>query len=225
MKNANRPSGLIFDLGDTLMYIPRSFQFEPRLAQLLEISVAEVNVMVCDLYCSNVGLSADDFVRLLCQKMHHERFSIDDNEIREICMDSVREAKLQPDAIEALAVLRERGFKLTLVSNTSPLSWPRIEQLGLAGLFDHIVFSCDIGHLKPDPRIFMHAFERMGARASEVCLVGDKIRTLILGGAILGARLILVERRMHDTVMTDQVPTYAIVPSLRELVQLPVLIS
>src|SRR5690242_20103752 len=68
-----------------------------------------------------------------------------------------------------LEALRARGIKTGLVAN----SWPdpgRVlrrdaEAFGLAGLFDVLVYSEEVGRRKPDPEIFLHACRQLDVEA------------------------------------------------------------
>jgi FMN phosphatase YigB (HAD superfamily) len=71
--------------------------------------------------------------------------------------------------------------------------------------------------LKPDPRIFRAALDRLGVHAHDAVIVGDKIRTDILGGAILGMRSILVEERLRRSVENGQTYVDAIIPRLQDI--------
>jgi putative hydrolase of the HAD superfamily len=42
-----------------------------------------------------------------------------------------------------------------------------------AGALDELVFSCDVGISKPDPRIYEIACERLGVEPDECLFVGD----------------------------------------------------
>lgn len=213
--------GLIFDLGKTIMYFPKEFDLGPRGSSLLNIPERVLDNTIIDIYTRYPNLSASKFIDLLCERVN----ALGDKDIsvalRQICDEYMSSAKLQEDALPALEVLKSRNFKITLVSNTTPLTRVCIEQLELEHYFDHIVFSCDIGIMKPDPRMFLSAMNLMGIRPEETCIVGDRIRTIVLGGAILGARTVLVERRMEETVVSKQLPVEAVVPNLIELVNLP----
>ncbi len=215
--------GIIFDLGKTLMYLPDEYDLEARIASLIEKPKQEIITLVYDLCRRNLGMTAEEFIDNLSKKLNHVEDPVLDKAIRDICADSIHRAMLQPDAINALTALKSKGYNLALVSNTSPLSRPRIQKLGLVDHFDHIVFSCDMGLLKPDPRIFIYAMEKMETTPDHTCIIGDRIRTIILGGAILGSKLVLVERKMEKPVISEQLPIDAIVPSLDCLVGLPLL--
>jgi HAD superfamily hydrolase (TIGR01509 family) len=205
------------------MFIPKEYDLEARLGQILGIPSDAALKLIYDVCKSHPGLLAEEFVRELCDAVKAKGHADLDPAIQQICKDSVDNAKLQSDAIATLSVLRKRGLKLTLISNTSPLSKTRIERLGLSEFFDNIVLSCDVGYLKPDPRIFLHAMASMNVTPAHTCIVGDRIRTIVLGGAILHARCVLVERRMRESIVSEQIPVEAIVPSLSDLLELPFL--
>ena len=108
-------------------------------------------------------------------------------------------------------------MKLGLISNTPPTSYIILEKLNLLNRFDIVVFSCDTGYLKPDPRIFSIALEKLNVLPNETVIVGDKIRTDILGGAILGMNSILVEERFKYLIENNQNYVNEIVPNLLEI--------
>ena len=84
-------------------------------------------------------------------------------------------------ARDALLRLRER-FTLAIVTNGPPeMQWPKVRKFGIESLVDHIVVSGDVGHHKPDPRIFEVLLERAGVSASVAAHVGDSIHSDIAG--------------------------------------------
>jgi len=89
-----------------------------------------------------------------------------------------------------LEALRARGIKTGLVAN----SWPdpgRVlrrdaEAFGLAGLFDVLVYSEEVGRRKPDPEIFLHACRQLDVEAVATMYVGDNLVTDVQGAANVG---------------------------------------
>ncbi|GHT57583.1 hypothetical protein FACS1894109_10090 [Spirochaetia bacterium] len=72
-----------------------------------------------------------------------------------------------------LQQLRAAGIKTALVSNADICDVWYWKESPLASCFDETVFSCDVGILKPDPRIYALVLERLGL-PPDVCLfVGD----------------------------------------------------
>src|SRR3990172_12884490 len=91
---------------------------------------------------------------------------------------------LFPGTLEALRSLRDRGFRLGSVTNRGyggPRFRQEMEDLGLADLFGIVAVSCDVGYMKPHPRIFEHALDAMGLDPHAVAMVGENIRADVEG--------------------------------------------
>jgi HAD superfamily hydrolase (TIGR01509 family) len=176
--------------------------------------VRTVIYQICDHY---PGLSAQAFMDKFSERMQARPQSSLALDLVQIWNRSVRAAVLKPGAWEVLDELRASGAKLALVSNTPPTSNYILDRLKLRQRFDAIVFSCDVGFLKPDPRIFKLALNKLGVPAEQAVVVGDKIRTDILGGAILGMRSVLVEERSRTVVERQADYVDAIVPAVSDL--------
>lgn len=89
----------------------------------------------------------------------------------------------------AAAVLERlhRRVPLGLVTNgASDLQRRKLALTGLAGHFDVVVASCDIGAGKPDPAIFHAALEQLGVTAAETVMVGNDRERDIGGAAAAG---------------------------------------
>ncbi len=96
---------------------------------------------------------------------------------------------LFPDVLDTLRWLRDRGYRLGAVTNRGyggPRFHEEMRELGLAQLFEATVISCDIGYMKPHPRIFQYTLERMGIEAQEAVMVGDNLRADVEGAKTLG---------------------------------------
>lgn len=104
-----------------------------------------------------------------------------------------------PDAESTLVYLKDKGYKLGLVTDTDGRKgWKnrRIKRFRFAGFFDTIVICGeDTPHTKPDPESFLLAASKLGLRASECVFVGDKPFTDIKGANAAGMRTILLKRR------------------------------
>ncbi len=96
-----------------------------------------------------------------------------------------------PDVLPTLSALRERGFRLASVTNrgySGPDFWDEMRQHGLEEFFETVVVSCDVGYMKPHPRIFEVALERLGVEAGECLMVGDNLRADVEGPKTLGMK-------------------------------------
>jgi putative hydrolase of the HAD superfamily len=95
--------------------------------------------------------------------------------------------------VPALAALRSRGLKLTIVSNANGKLRVVFERLALAGCVDCLLDSHHEGVEKPDPRFFDIALERSGARRETTIHVGDLYHVDVVGARAAGLRGVLLD--------------------------------
>lgn len=96
---------------------------------------------------------------------------------------------LFPDVLETLRWLKERGYRLGAVTNrgySGPRFHEEMRDLGLTDLFEATVISCDVGYMKPHPRIFHDALNAMQIEVGEVAMVGDSLRADVEGAKKVG---------------------------------------
>ncbi len=98
------------------------------------------------------------------------------------------------DVLPTLHRLRERHLRLAIVSNFDSRLTRICAGLEIASCFDAIVASSQVGHAKPDPRIFAIALERLGVEAGEALHVGDSESLDIAGAQAAGLRALLIDR-------------------------------
>jgi putative hydrolase of the HAD superfamily len=95
--------------------------------------------------------------------------------------------------LPALAALRARGLKLTVVSNANGRLRALFDRLALSGCVDCILDSHDEGIEKPDPRFFEIALERSGASRETTIHVGDIYQIDVVGARAAGLRGVLLD--------------------------------
>ena len=79
-----------------------------------------------------------------------------------------------PGALTLLRLLRERGFKLALVSSTPHANIELVlRSLDVEAAFDAIVGEEDVTRGKPDPEGFLLAAERLGVPPGECVVIED----------------------------------------------------
>jgi len=127
------------------------------------------------------------------------------------------------DALPVTLALKERGYRLGLVSNT-PWGTPeylwskQLDRFGLAEHFAVRCFSSDIGFRKPDPRIFESALQRLGVRPERA---GDDPAADIAGAARLAMRTVLLLRPGHRRLPGDAKPDLCVTTLHQLLAHLP----
>jgi putative hydrolase of the HAD superfamily len=126
----------------------------------------------------------------------------------------------RPDALETLAELRRRGHRLGLISVCSqdvPEVW---DETPLAGLLDEMVFSCDVGVSKPDPRIYEIACERLGVEPAECLFVGDGANDELPGAERAGMTAVQLRAPGEHLTPDGEAWRGASIESLSEVLEL-----
>ncbi len=112
-------------------------------------------------------------------------------------LDTALWSQPDPGTRQVLEALESRGASMAVLSNMPARMSQIFEAEGWwTGYFEHLVFSGPLRLAKPDPRIYEHALQRMGAEASEVVFIDDK-RENIEAAAALGLGTV------HYTAGTD----------------------
>jgi len=103
----------------------------------------------------------------------------------------------EEDAIETLEVLKSRGFRLGIISNTSDDQNVQgiVNQSGLRPYFEYILTSAALGIRKPDMRIFQAALDHFQVPPVAAAMVGDLLQTDVLGANQMGIYSIWITRR------------------------------
>jgi len=139
---------------------------------------------------------------------------------------------LFPDAIDALKWLRDRGFRLGSVTNrghSGPRFWDEMRDLGLADLFEVVAVSCQVGYMKPHPRIFQYALDHMALEPAETVMVGDSLRADVEGAITLGMTAVWRRPTANEPLeATEDIPEpgplapHYTIDQLSELKDLPI---
>ncbi|HEY6957833.1 MAG TPA: HAD family hydrolase [Candidatus Limnocylindria bacterium] len=123
-----------------------------------------------------------------------------------------------PDARDTLVALRERGYRLGLLSNTWwAAEWHNADLAahGLAELLDELVYTSDLPRSKPHPSVFAEVATRLDVEPAACVMIGDRQIDDVSGAKAVGMRGIW--RRNDSGFPTSDVPADAVVDRLSEL--------
>jgi putative hydrolase of the HAD superfamily len=100
-----------------------------------------------------------------------------------------------PHVIPTLIKLREKGYKLAVVSDAPRLkAWLRMSAMHVADFFDVVVTTDDVGgKLKPHPLPYTTALKKLRLKPEEVIFVGDNPNRDIFGASKLGIKTVLAK--------------------------------
>ena len=208
---------IVFDLWRTL--IPATVDFV-HLASLLRqqnISVTEFTQR----YESAVQLKKyKSFGEM--RKDFFEAFKQSDNELLEqelyeIYTNRIDKITFFPDVLPTLEKLKKEGYKIALLSNTESLIASRLEKnISLSSHFDVFGVSYEINALKPEKKAFDFVLKKLKVKPSEALMVGDSLRSDIVGAQGVGMHNCLINRTDKVFDIAKAKPEFEI-KSLKEL--------
>jgi HAD superfamily hydrolase (TIGR01509 family) len=98
-----------------------------------------------------------------------------------------------PGVGEALERFRSQGLRLVVVSNSDGTAAQSLREQALLPFIDEVIDSHNVGHEKPDPRIFAAALERCGADPRRTLHVGDLYAVDVVGARAAGLHALLLD--------------------------------
>lgn len=124
------------------------------------------------------------------------------------CSETMGGIHIFPDARGVMDVLGEK-YRLAMITNGAS-AWQRekIKKLEIEGYFEEIIVSGELGHHKPNPKIFDEMTQRTGVKSSETIYIGNDYRKDIQGAKDAGWKAAWVKRT--DEVRDELVPDYTI---------------
>ena len=103
--------------------------------------------------------------------------------------------KADPEAVQLLVRLKERGHALGVISNFDYRVYGILTGLGLNRYFDSMTISSEAGWAKPAAEIFRAALDRHAIQPGEALHVGDSEDTDLAGAQTAGIAAVLLDRK------------------------------
>ncbi len=123
--------------------------------------------------------------------------AIPDNTIEEATLSRARRfhralTQMPGATRDTLAGLKARGKKLGLVSNADAMEIAAWGESPVAGFFDCVVFSCDVGYAKPEREIYEVCLGKLGVGPDEAVFVGDGGSDELQGAKAIGLTTVMM---------------------------------
>jgi len=164
---------IYFDMGKVLLRFDRDRQYR-QMAEVAGVTPEKVHDAIMDsglndLYESG-RINSDEFFSQFCEstgaRCDFERLWRAGSDI------------FWPNRsiIPLVANLSSAGFRLGIMSNTSPSHWKWICRQGFCivpAFFEHVVLSYDVGAMKPNDAMFAAAAVQAQVKADEIFFVDD----------------------------------------------------
>jgi putative hydrolase of the HAD superfamily len=127
-----------------------------------------------------------------------------------------------PDTLSTLKELRQRGYRLGLLSNTWwAAAWHNADLAlhGLTPLLDEIVYTSDLPHSKPHPSVFQEVMRRLNVEPEQCVMVGDRLLDDIGGALDVGIRAVW-KKTTYPWPEPEHIQPTATITNLSELLPL-----
>ena len=171
---------ILFDLDNTLINFT---EFKKRATEAaadamseagLRTDLEELKKKLLEFYYSH-GIESDDaYQEYLKKEFGAVDYRILAAGVNAYLKEKYRRLEPYPNTQETLGKLRERGYKLGVVSDGLRLkAWMRLNESGLEDFFDAVVTFDDTGRKKPDSKPFLKATQELKVSPEECLFLGD----------------------------------------------------
>ncbi len=109
-----------------------------------------------------------------------------------------------PETKEVLNKLKDKNYKLGIISNFDSRVYDVMNNLEIHEYFDSFIISSEAGHAKPDPNIFHIALAQIGSDPKECIHIGDNIYNDFHGPRSLGIHALLLDRENDYESIGDE---------------------
>lgn len=226
--------GVLFDYGQTLVTFafPRDELLEvirnflPTIEEALGGPAPSPEVLLEDVfmpleeYVSSTSEDEVDWLDVFKASWERAGLSLPDGllyemaDAEQLCWDRIVE--VDPETVNVLASLRDRGVKLALCSNAPfppEMMRRQVATNGVGQLMDSVVFSSMVGKRKPAAEMYRAALDAIGLTAKRALFVGNRVREDYEGPRAIGMRAVIYTA--HNAEMPpEEIPT---ISSLRDL--------
>jgi HAD superfamily hydrolase (TIGR01662 family) len=206
--------GIVFDLGNTLMYWEgddqeRNSRANSALVLFLSAHGIDVGEDFLPLFHAaradgwkvaeetNMEHTVEEALKTVLDQLGHTcRNGLLTRAADSFFMADEAYQRAYPEVLETLGQLKASGLHVGLISNADDdgLVQRAVVHLGMAPFIDPIVSSAGLKWRKPNPRIFHYVADRWGLPADQIAMVGDAPKYDILGAHNAGMKGILVDR-------------------------------
>lgn len=124
----------------------------------------------------------------------------------------LKDRALFDDVIDTFKAIKEKGLKIGIISDTGLSLKATLVALGLDDYIDCYTCSKEVGVMKPEPKIYLTALDKLGLKAEE-CIYVDDYDEEVLGAQDLGFKAFRINRSEENKQDFD-------IKSLKEIIKI-----
>lgn len=189
------PNVIVFDAFGTLVKIGESRSPYRKLMKWLKSNGRKPSAQDAKIIMSN-SVDIAQLSRLFGAELPEQLLKEINNDL-ELELSTI---ELYEDTVPTLQILKESSFKIALCSN---LARPYGEQLRkiFPDFFDAVVFSYEVGAIKPEQQIYEGLQAYFGCEFSEMLFIGDHLILDVKTPLSLGMSARLIERHKNQKLL------------------------
>ncbi len=188
---------VFFDLFFTLIY--------PGYSDLNEYDIVGITPIEWEKYAENDALyyeraigkikTEKEIIDKIVNIMPYDLNKCQIDQLLQRREDRMKRALLTIDdnIMDTLKRLHEKDVKIGLISNADVIDSKYWYDSPLSQFFEEVIFSCDVGILKPDLEIYKLAMNRLDVKPEECIFIGDGGSDELYGAKCAGMKTIFTE--------------------------------
>jgi HAD superfamily hydrolase (TIGR01509 family) len=180
---------IVFDLYGTLIYLANETKPYAKLFRGIGLQTPDDLRQARRIALSENFDNLSDFANII-----KPNSQVDFNAYQQELEKELASASLYPETLNVLTQLKEQGVKLGLISNLATPYKNPFFNLGLGEYFDEVLFSCDVGLRKPNPRIYQKMLEKLTITPSHALMTGDRMHADVDGPKSVGMNAVHLDR-------------------------------
>ena len=128
-------------------------------------------------HLSNVGKHTwQEVLELTAKKLGASNTQI--SHIQKLISENNETRRINLELIEIIKDLKNKNYRIGLLSNNSVTLKQRLIDQNIIDLFDEIIISAEVGFQKPQPEIFEILFKKLSVNSNEVIFIDDTKQSL-----------------------------------------------
>jgi HAD superfamily hydrolase (TIGR01509 family) len=223
---------LFFDLFDTLCTVDEKVYYEGKRKAAEAAGVKPLAFL--DAWKKTAGDASVGRIRHPFERAEKslESLGVKDRsaivQVAKLDVETIQECVHYYDGAEAaLEELKQRKFSLGLISNATSTTAFAVSTLKLREHLELLVFSYEVGAVKPDPAIFQAALHRASCPPGEALFIGDGANRELDAAAALGFGVLCMDHAVKALSFRDagglSSPDHPKVSGFSQLLELPYL--
>ena len=216
---------IIFDLFHTLTALETTWgDSRPFTYQMLGVSKQEWDRQLLERSRARLMGENQDAVAIVAEMAHAIDPSIAADVIRAATANRIARfagalIKIPEETMAVLRALKSKDKRIGLISNADTMEVAAWRQSPIAPLFDSTLFSCAVGCVKPEPRLYHISLRALGVTPASALFVGDGGSNELEGARTLGITTVMIagiireiwpdkipERRRHADFVIERLP-------------------